>query len=184
MSAIRKKLQYFFGDSEGKSVEKNHLRFLKKLCERRYGDQRRGSCAFFLVLRGGAYPLVACLSHVIIDHASLSRRSTGPTPNRDISNIWALITLLPYYYTETVCLSHPLPVSPSVGIISLLGQRSFFFAGGALDKGSRGSKNQGGYLSCGGNGRTHTCYRNTDADYLEICQGTASRGPTRGSTGC
>ena len=31
-----------------------------------------------------------------IDHASLSRRSTVPTPNRDTSNIWALTTFCPY----------------------------------------------------------------------------------------
>ena len=42
----------------------------------------------------GLYSFVACLSHLsIIDHASLSRRSTVPTPNRrDIFNIWALIS--------------------------------------------------------------------------------------------
>ena len=45
---------------------------------------------------GGGYSFVACLSHSTIDHASLSRRSTVTTPNRDTSNIWALITLLPY----------------------------------------------------------------------------------------
>ena len=45
--------------------------------------------------RGGAYSFVACLSHLTIDHASLSRRSTGPTPNRHTSNIWALSTLFP-----------------------------------------------------------------------------------------
>ena len=44
----------------------------------------------------GAYSFIACLSHLIIDHASLSRRSTVPTPNRDTSNIWALTTLFPY----------------------------------------------------------------------------------------
>ena len=44
---------------------------------------------------GGAYSFVACLSHLTIDHASLSRRSTVLAPNRDTSNIWALITLLP-----------------------------------------------------------------------------------------
>ena len=46
---------------------------------------------------GGAYSFVACLCHLTIDHASLSRRSAVPTPNRDTSNIWALITLLPYF---------------------------------------------------------------------------------------
>ena len=42
----------------------------------------------------GAYSFVACLSHLTIDHAFLSRRITVPTPSRDASNIWALITLL------------------------------------------------------------------------------------------
>ena len=37
---------------------------------------------------GGAYSFVACLSHLTIDNASLSRRSTVPTPDRDTSNIW------------------------------------------------------------------------------------------------
>ena len=37
--------------------------------------------------RGGAYSFVACLSHLTIDHASLSRRSTVPTPIRHTSNI-------------------------------------------------------------------------------------------------
>ena len=39
---------------------------------------------------GGTY-FVGCLSHLTIDHASLSRHSTVPTPKRDTSNIWALI---------------------------------------------------------------------------------------------
>ena len=49
--------------------------------------------------KGGAYSFVACLSHLTIPlttHASLSRRSTVPTPNRDTPDIRALITLLPY----------------------------------------------------------------------------------------
>ena len=45
---------------------------------------------------GGAYSFVACLSRLTIDHASLSRRSTVPTPNRDTTSVWALITLFPY----------------------------------------------------------------------------------------
>ena len=45
---------------------------------------------------GGGFSFVACLSHLTIDHASLSRRSTVLTPNKDTSNIGALITLLPY----------------------------------------------------------------------------------------
>ena len=59
---------------------------------------------------GAAYSFVACLSHLTIDHASLSRRSTvpTPTPNRDTSNIWALITLLPCI-TYKLC-AYPIPV--------------------------------------------------------------------------
>ena len=41
----------------------------------------------------GAYSFVACLCNLTIDHASLSRRSTVPTPSRDNSNIWAPNTL-------------------------------------------------------------------------------------------
>ena len=45
---------------------------------------------------GGATILLLALGHLTIDHASLSRRSTVPAPDRDTSNIWALITLLPF----------------------------------------------------------------------------------------
>ena len=66
--------------------------------------------------------MVACLSHLTVDNASLSRQSTVPTPNRDTSNVWALNTLFPcMYYTKTVCLSYPRPVSLSVATIYLLG---------------------------------------------------------------
>ena len=46
--------------------------------------------------REQGYSLVAWLSHLTIDHAPLSRRGTTPTPNRDTSNIWALIALFPH----------------------------------------------------------------------------------------
>ena len=45
--------------------------------------------------RWGAYSFVACLRHLIIDDASLSRRSTVSTPNKDTSNILALIVFFP-----------------------------------------------------------------------------------------
>ena len=45
---------------------------------------------------GGANSFFACLSCLTNNHASLSRRSTVPTPSGDTSNIWALSTLLPY----------------------------------------------------------------------------------------
>ena len=41
---------------------------------------------------GGGTRLLLASSHLTIVHASLSRRSTVPTSNRDTSNIWALIT--------------------------------------------------------------------------------------------
>ena len=67
---------------------------------------------------GGILICCFCLSHLTIDHASLSRRSTVPSPNRDTCNIWALITFCSYFtYVETLCLSYPLPVSPSVATI-------------------------------------------------------------------
>ena len=46
--------------------------------------------------RGGRTHLLLALVILTIDHASLSRRSTVPTPVRDTSNISALVTLLPY----------------------------------------------------------------------------------------
>ena len=39
---------------------------------------------------------LVCLSQLTVDHASLSRQSTVPTPNRDTFDIRALITLFPY----------------------------------------------------------------------------------------
>ena len=52
---------------------------------------------------GGVYSFVACLSHLTIDHASVSRWCTVPAPDRDTSNIWALITLFSIYYKKSVC---------------------------------------------------------------------------------
>ena len=47
---------------------------------------------------------VAWLSHLIIDHASLSRRSTVPTPSRDTAqHLWALVTFSFIYNIETFC---------------------------------------------------------------------------------
>ena len=60
---------------------------------------------------GGGYSFAdACLSHLTVDHASLSRRSTVPTPNKDTSNIWGLTTPFPYtrYYIKLV--AYPIPV--------------------------------------------------------------------------
>ena len=63
----------------------------------------RGSMALFrlnhlLTDRGGGRThLFSCLSSLTIDHASLSGRSTVPTPNRDTPNTQAIITLFSMY---------------------------------------------------------------------------------------
>ena len=70
---------------------------------------------------GGAYSFVARLSHLTTDHASLSRRSIVPTPDRDIQHLGAHYVFAMYYFEVYVfCLSYPLPVSPSVATIYLL----------------------------------------------------------------
>ena len=85
---------------------------------------------------GGAYSFIACLSHLIIDHAPLSRRRKGGERGRRVlvyclalvirprdgksfprkvemstSNIRVRTTLFPYITLTTFCLSHALPVS-------------------------------------------------------------------------
>ena len=68
--------------------------FLYTAVEKRAKTERGGlSCSF-----------VACLSHLTIDYASLSRRSTAPTtPDIGPSNIWALITFFPYICIKMFC---------------------------------------------------------------------------------
>ena len=46
---------------------------------------------------GEAYSCVACLSHSTIDRASLSRRSTVPTPNRHSKHLGPLHVFCPCY---------------------------------------------------------------------------------------
>lgn len=70
---------------------------------------------------GGTVP-ICCLpySHLIVDHASLSRRSivSTPTINRDTFNIWALISFFfDALHNYNFFLSHPLPVSPFLATI-------------------------------------------------------------------
>ena len=43
-----------------------------------------------------AYSVVACLSHLTNYHASLSRRSTAPTPNRHLQPLGAHYVFVPY----------------------------------------------------------------------------------------
>ena len=52
---------------------------------------------------GAAYSFVVCLSRLAIDHASLSRQSTVPAPNRDTSKIWALFIFFPYITWKAFC---------------------------------------------------------------------------------
>ena len=56
------------------------------------------------------YSFVACFSHFTIDHASLSIGTTVPTPNKETSNVWALIDVFPHItlQVETMGLSYPL----------------------------------------------------------------------------
>ena len=68
----------------------------------------------------GAYSFVACFGRLTIDHASLSRRSTVPTPNRHLQQSGANY-VLSIHYIGTFHLSYALPVSPSVATIYLLG---------------------------------------------------------------
>ena len=66
---------------------------------------------------GGVLHLLLAL---VIGHASLSRRSIVPTPNRETPNIWALFTFFSPYIThpvEFVLLVLPLPVAPSAATI-------------------------------------------------------------------
>ena len=58
---------------------------------------------------GGAPSFVACLRNLAIDHASLSRRSAVPTPDRDTSNSWALIASSPCIAQKRFANFNPLP---------------------------------------------------------------------------
>ena len=73
---------------------------------------------------GGAYAFGACLGHLTVDHAFISRRSTVPTSNRDTSNIWVLIT--PFSCITWKLFAHPIrqlfrrlwpPLSPGIAIV-------------------------------------------------------------------
>ena len=57
------------------------------------------SPVYCVIVDGGraARSLIDWLSRLTIDHASLSKRGTVPTPNRHPPNIWAPSTLFPYF---------------------------------------------------------------------------------------
>ena len=59
------------------------LLYLNQVCTRRGGTRKHYAC---IGGGGGAYSVVARLSHLTIEHAPLSRRSAVPTPERDTSN--------------------------------------------------------------------------------------------------
>ena len=67
---------------------------LRKMLQKDAKDNSTGAGDGSAHNRG--YSFVACLSPLTVNHASLSRRSTGRTPNGDTSNAWALVTFLPY----------------------------------------------------------------------------------------
>ena len=54
---------------------------------------------------GGCTHLLLACSHVTIDHASLSRRGTVPTPSRDISNILGAHYVSSIHYMKSAFLS-------------------------------------------------------------------------------
>lgn len=67
--------------------------------------------------------LPALLSRMTVDHASLVRRSTAPTPNRDTSNVSALITFTPYIIEKHFACLIPVYdryLLPNIAIISSL----------------------------------------------------------------
>ena len=70
---------------------------------------------------GGGYALVACVSHLAIDHASLSRRKhRSYSLHRHLQHLGAdYVPSLPYI--KTVCLSYLFPIWSSVATIYLLG---------------------------------------------------------------
>ena len=59
--------------------------------------------------RGGgeAYSFVACLSHLTIDHASLPRRSTVPTPNRHLQQLGAHYASSTYHIEMVLLILSP-----------------------------------------------------------------------------
>ena len=68
---------------------------------------------------GGRTHLLLALSHLTIDHACLSRRSTVPTPNRHTSNLGAH-DIFPICYIETFFLILSHAVLPSVATVYIL----------------------------------------------------------------
>ena len=75
--------------------QKTVHRYFPSSWRSRFPTRLTPKCRFGTV-RGGVLSCYLPRSHSIIDHASLPRRSTVPTPDRDTSNIWAPITFFPY----------------------------------------------------------------------------------------
>ena len=57
---------------------------------------------------GGRIHSLFALCKLNIDRASLFRWSNVPTPNRDTSNSWALITLIPSGEPGAICVVPPM----------------------------------------------------------------------------
>ena len=70
--------------------------------------------------RGRTHLLLA-LGHWTIDDASLSRRSTVPTPSKRHLQRLGVHNVISLSSIETFCYSYPLPASPSVATSYLLG---------------------------------------------------------------
>lgn len=100
----------FEGDDEGRSLATLVLDCL-----------RRFVCVGEPVTQGGVpgrgYSFSSCLSYLAIDRASLSRRSTTPTPIIDISKISAHVTFFPIHNRRNFCVVVSF-CSPSVAAIS------------------------------------------------------------------
>ena len=63
-------------------------------------------------------------SHFTIDHASLSKRSTVPTPNRDTPPTFGRLIRLFHLIHKTVCFSYPLALGGAGGGIGAIRGRN------------------------------------------------------------
>ena len=68
---------------------------------------------------GGRTHLLLAFGHLTIDYSSLSRWSTVPTPNRHLQH--SVRSLRFFHMFHKKLFAYPLPVSPSVATINLLG---------------------------------------------------------------
>ena len=76
-------------------MRKAHGKRKEEANRQREGERNRESHEITHRGGGGGYSFVVRLSQLTVDHASLSRQSTVPTPVGDTSTIRAFITLFP-----------------------------------------------------------------------------------------